>query len=228
MRTIRFYTVASATLAFVAMANVAAAQQPSQELSTLQMAQYVSSAQPADHARLRDHFVALADRYTADAARHAAMMSTFAGNPNRTSGDNLAVHCRRLGHLATEAAATVAGLAFHHGLLADGIRSVAPVGSWRFELGEGARQPTDRELRLAALNARTPADHGTLEEYFVGVAARRTAEAVAYLAMAQAYRGNPNRRGGDPAVHFDRMARLSREAAARAEAAAFDHHQLAG
>ena len=226
MRIIRSWTVAAGVLVLLAMAGIAAAQDIPRELSALQVIQFVSSGQPVDHARLRDHFVALADRYTANAARHTAMMSAFAGNPNRTSGENLAVHCRRLADQATKAADTVGALAYHHGLLADGMLSVAPAGAWRFEAGEGARQPTDRELRLAALNARTPADHGTLAEYFVGVAARRTAEANAYVARAQAYRGNPNRRGGDPAVLFDRMAERSREAAMQAEAAALEHRQL--
>ena len=228
MRIIRFWTVASGLPVLLAMAGIAAAQEVPRELSALHVIQYVSSGQPADHARLRDHFVGLADRYTADAARHAAMMSVFAGNPNRTSGENLAVHCRRLADQATKAAATVGELAYHHGLLADGMLSVAPAGAWRFEAGEGARQPTDRELRLAALNARTPTEHGALAEYFLGVARRRTAEANAYMVRAQTYRGNPNRRGGDPAVLFDRMAKRFREAAGEAEAAAFDHRQLPG
>jgi hypothetical protein len=89
-------TVASSVLAWLAMAGIGAAQNTAPELSTLEVIQYVSSGQPADHARLRDHFVALADHYTADAARHAAMMRTFAGNPNRTSGENLTVYCRRV------------------------------------------------------------------------------------------------------------------------------------
>jgi hypothetical protein len=228
MRTSRLWTVASGVLALLAMGSIAAAQDRPAELSTLQVIQYGSSGQPADHARLRDHFVALADRYTADAARHAAMPKGLTGNPNRTSWENLAVHCRRLEDLATEAAATVGGLAYYHGLLADGMPSVAPVGAWRFEAGEGARQPTDRELRQAELNARTRTEHAVLEEYFGTVAADRTAEANTYTAMARAYRGNPNRRGGDPAVHFDRMARLSREAAMRAATAAFEHRRLAG
>jgi hypothetical protein len=154
-------------------------------------------------------------------------MSEFAGNPNRTSGENLTVHCRQLADRATEAAATVGRLAYHHSRLAEGMPSVAPEGAWRFEAGEGARETTDRELHLAELNARTPTEHGILQEYFFMLADRRTAEANAYMAMAQAYRGNPNRRGGDPAVHFDRMEKLAREAAAKALAAAFEHRQPA-
>jgi hypothetical protein len=221
-------TVASSVVAWLAMAGMGAAQTTAPALSALEVIQYVASGQPADHARLRDHFVALADRYTADAARHAAMMTTFAGNPNRTSGENLAVYCRRQIDRATDAAGTAAGLAYYHGLLADDILSAAPARAWRFEAGEGARQPTDREVRLARLDARTRAEHGALQEYFAGVAARETARADAYSALAQAYRGSPNRRGGDPAVHFDRMAGQSREAATEARAAAFDHRQTAG
>jgi hypothetical protein len=172
--------------------------------------------------------VALADRYEAEAARHAALIGTFAGNPNRTSGESLAVHWRRLADRASEAATSMGELAYYHGLLADGILSIAPTDAWRFEAGEGARPPTDREVRLAGLDARTRAQHGALEEYFTSVEARQTARANAYAAWAQAYRGNPNRRGGDPAVHLDRMAGLSREAAAEARAEAFDHRRAVG
>jgi hypothetical protein len=83
-------------------------------------------------------------------------------------------------------------------------------------------------VRVAGLNARTRAEHGALEEYFTGVAARHTARAEAYAAWALAYRSNPNRRGGDPAAHFDRMAGVSRETAAEARAMAFDHRRAAG
>jgi hypothetical protein len=228
MRATTLLAIASGAVAWLAMAGMAAAQNTADDLSTLQVIQYVASGKPADHARLRDHFVALADRYAAEAARHAAMMRTFAGNPNRTSVETLAVHCRRLADRANDAAGTTGELAYYHGLLADDILSVAPAHAWRFEAGEGAREPTDREVRVAGLNARTRAQHGALEEYFTGVAARQTARANAYAARAQAYRGNPNRRGGDPAVHFDRMAGLSRQAAAEARAAAFDHRRAAG
>ena len=225
IRATSLLTVASGVLAWLAMAGIGTAQTTARELSALEVIQYVSSGQPADHARLRDHFVALADRYTADAARHAAMMTTFAGNPNRTSGENLTVSCRRRVERAIDAAVTAAELASYHGLLADGIVSAAPANAWRFEAGEGARQPTDREVRLARLDARTRAQHGALEEYFTSVETRQTARADAYTALAHAYRGNPNRRGGDPAVHLDRMAGLAREAAREARAAAFDHRR---
>jgi hypothetical protein len=59
------------------------------------------------------------------------------------------------------------------------------------------------------------------------VATRHTAEAEAHGRMAQTYRGNPNRRGGDPAAHCDRLVKLSRDAAAEARAAAAEHKELA-
>jgi hypothetical protein len=228
MRTISFRTIASGALALLAMVNVAAAQETRRELSTLQVTQAITSGQPADHARLRDHFGALAERYTADAAQHAAMANAYAGNPNRTSGAGLAAHCRHLGQLATDAATTLRELAEHHNNLAAGVASVAPADGKRFEAGEGARKPTDREIGEAAANANSPADHRAIEEYFVTLAARRTAEANTHVAMAQAYRGNPNRRGGDPAAHCDRMIKLLREAATEAQAAAKEHRQLRG
>ena len=227
MRTICFRTVATGVLALLAIANAAAAQDSSTLLSSLQVRQHVSSAQPADHALLRDHFVALAGRYTADAGRHTAMAAAYVGNPNRGSAASPGAHCRRLTALATESAATVRELAAHYGRLAEGIPSVAPRDGARFEAGEGAPQPTDQELRHASAAARTPADHRGLEEHFAALAARHTAEADEHVAMARAYRGNANRRGGDPGVHCDRMAKQSREAAEEARGVAAEHGRWA-
>jgi hypothetical protein len=227
MKTIRFRLLIPGVLTFLAMAAAAAAQDSSALLSSLEVRQHISSAQPADHASLRDHFVALADRYTADAARHTAMATAYVGNPNRGSATSPAAHCRRLAELATESAATVRQLAAHHERLAAGIPSEVPEDSARFEAGEGAPEPTNSELRKLAASARTPADHRDLEEYFVTLAARRAAEADEHTAMARAYRGNANRRGGDPAVNCDRMVKLSREAAEEARGAAAEHGRWA-
>ena len=61
-------------------------------------------------------------------------------------------------------------------------------------------------MRLAA-KASTPAEHRALEEYFLTLAKRYTAEANEHVAMAQAYRGT---RIAQAAVHHDRLGQVCR------------------
>ena len=107
--------------------------------------------------------------------------------------------------------------------------SSPPAGSSRFEGGAGARVPTDKDLATLAAKANAPADHRALEEYFQTLATRYTAEAKEQATMAQAYRGLPRTTGGasGAAVHFDNLAKTSRESAKEATAAAEMHKQLA-
>jgi hypothetical protein len=217
-----------APIALLALAAGAPAQVRAPEvLNVIELRQLVTSAEPGDHGRLSAHFAALAERYADDAARHTSMSKAFGGNPNRLGAVSASAHCARLAVLNTESAATLRELAAHHERLALGVPSTAPAESARFEHGEGAPAPTDQELRALAARARTPADHRALGEYFLTIAQRHTAEAEAHTWMAQAYRGNANRRGGDPAAHCDRLVKLSREAAEEARAAATEHTQLA-
>jgi len=218
----------AAPLALLAGVATAAAQARAPEvLNVIELRQLVSSAEPADHARLAAHFAALAERYTGDAARHTAMSKAFGGNPTRFGGVSAGMHCARLARLSTDSAATLRELATHHARLAMGAPSTVPADAARFEHGEGAPVPTAEELAALAARAQTPADHRALAEYFLTIAGNQTAEAEAHGRMAQAYRGNSNRRGGDPAAHCDRLVKLSREAAAEARAAATQHTQLA-
>jgi len=76
-----------------------------------------------------------------------------------------------------------------------------------------------------AAKAGTPADHRALEEYFLTLAKRETAEANEHVALAQAYRGT---RIAQAAVHHDRLAGLARDSAKEATAGAEMHKQLAG
>lgn len=221
-------TLAIAALALLGVAGSAVAQTSSAMLNTLEVRQLVARAEPGDHARLGAHFAALADEYTLEAERHTAMSTGMAGNPNRRAAAGPNAHCARLAELNTQAAATLRELAAHHERLAAGVPSTVPQDSARFESGEGAPEPTDTELAALEAMARIPADHRALEEYFLTLASRYTAEAKEHGAMAQAYRGNANRRGGDPAVHCDRMVKLSRESATEARAVAAEHAQLAG
>jgi len=216
-------------LALLATVITAAAQtRDPKVLNVIALRQLVASAEPGDHAKLSAHFAALAEQYTEEAARHTAMSKAFGGNPNRVGTVSASTHCARLARrLNTEAAATLRELATHHERLAMGAPSTVPVDSARFEHGEGTPAPTDSELAALAARARMPADHRALAEYFATVAARHTADAETHSRMAQAYRGNGNRRGGDPAAHCDRLVKLSREAAAEARAAATQHTELA-
>jgi hypothetical protein len=106
--------------------------------------------------------------------------------------------------------------------------SQAPPNSARFEAGEGAPPPSDAQLRALAARARTRADHLGLAEYFEAVAERQTDAANKYTAFARLYQVTIRRTvGGDPVLHYDRMATRYRESAARARAEAAKHRQLA-
>lgn len=232
MTSIRFRGIAIGLFAVAAFATQAAAQAPpSSILTTLEVRQLIARGEPADQARLRDHFTALAEQYEADAKQHHAMAQVFIASPSvRVRARSSADHCTRLENLAAQSARTLRELATHHASLAAGIPSTAPKNSARFEAGEGARVvwQHDKEIHDLAADARTPADHRVIEEYFDSVEKYYNKAVNEHTAMAQAYRAVPNRRGGgDPAAHCDRLARLSREAAQEAGAAAAEHKQAA-
>ncbi|MGH9202868.1 MAG: hypothetical protein ACRD2A_16710, partial [Vicinamibacterales bacterium] len=173
-----------------------------------------------------DHFLTLAVTYEADAERHVQMGRAYTGNPNRPSGaTSFAVHCTQLAKLANESATILRELAAHHERLAAGAPSTVPKNGTRFEEGASAPAPTDTQLRELATSARTPADHRSLEEYYVDLAAKYTSQAEKHVAMAQAYRGT---RIAQAAVHCDRLIEASRKAAKQALAAAAEHRQQAG
>ena len=214
-----------AGLALVAIAAGAAAQDRAALLTSIEVKELVARAEPNDHARLRDHFAALADRYAVDAQRHKAL-AQLTGNPNHpvTPG----VYRVRLADAATQSATTLRALSDHHGRLAAGLPSQAPVNSARFENGEGAPAPSDAQLRELSAGARTPADHKALEEYFTGLAEKYTRDAQRHDGMAQSYRGHANDRTGSFAawaVHCEGLAKSSRESANRARAAAAEQRQ---
>jgi hypothetical protein len=217
-------TAAVGALAVLVLAGAAAAQTASPILNTLQVRTLVASAEPADHARLSGHFSALADQHDAESRRHMAMASSFVGNPNRNLGTGMSAHCKRLATLNAESAATLRQLVTHHQALASGAPSTPPRGAAAFHGGAGAREPTPAELKALAAKAVTPADHRALEEYFVTLAKRYTAEATDHAAIAQSYRGT---RIAQAAVHCDRIVANAREAAQEATAAAEMHNALA-
>ena len=226
MRTIQIRFLSFAALACLVFTGTATAQDTSPgRLNTLEVQQLVKRAEPADNARLARHFTALAERYAAEAKRHTSMAQSFAANPSRNLGTGMSAHCKQLAELNTQSATTLRELATYHRGLAAGEAATPPAAGSRFEGGAGAPRPTAQELNAMAAKAGTPADHRALEEYFLTLAKRDTAEANEHVALAQAYRGT---RIAQAAVHHDRLAGLARDSAKEATAGAEMHKQLAG
>ncbi|MEQ1910033.1 MAG: hypothetical protein ABMA15_14490 [Vicinamibacterales bacterium] len=195
-------------------------------LNSLELQELIKRAEPADHARLEVHFAVLAEQYAADAKRHSAMAQAFIASPiRRTAANSAADHCKRLEQLNLQSAGTLRELAAHHEGLAAGKGSPVPRGAARFEAGAGATAPNAEELAALAAKASLPADHRALQEYFLTLAKRYTADASDHVAMAQAYRGT---RIAQAAVHCDRVVTLSKDSAKEATAAAAMHKELAG
>jgi hypothetical protein len=226
MRTVYFRSLSIAAIAVLTFAgSVAAQEKPSGLLNSLEVQQLVKRAEPGDNARLAAHFTALADRYAAEAKRHTSMAQSFVGNPSRNLGTGMCAHCKQLADLNTKSATELRELAAYHQKLASGVTATPPAGGARFEGGAGAPAPTEQELNAMAAKASTPADHRALEEYFLTLAKRYTADATAHATTASTYRGT---KIAQAAVHCDNLVRLSKDAAKEATAAAEMHKQLAG
>jgi hypothetical protein len=226
MKTVHFRPLSLAAAAVLTItASVAAQDRPSGLLNNLEVRQLVARAEPADQAQLSAHFTALGDRYASEAKRHMSMSQSFIGNASRNLGTGMSAHCKRLADLNTQSATTVRELAAYHAKLASGTPAAPPRDTARFQAGAGAPEPTEKELNALAARASTPAEHRGLEEYFLTLAKRYTAEANEHVALAQAYRGT---RIAQAAAHHDRLAGLSRDGAKEAAAAAGMHKQLAG
>jgi len=225
MRTVHFRSLSIAAIAVLTFAgSVTAQEKPSGLLNTLEVQQLVKRAEPGDNARLATHFTALAERYTAEAKRHTSMAQSFVGNPTRNFGTGTSTHCKQLANLNTQSATELRELASYHQELESGTTATPPAAGARFEGGAGAPAPTDQELNAMAAKASTPADHRALEEYFLMLAKRYTAEATEHATTANIYRGT---RIAQAAVYFDNLVRLSKDAAKEATAAAEMHKQLA-
>ena len=145
MRTIYSRTILAGAV-LVVITTTAAAQDRTALLTSIEVRRLVASGQRDDDARLRDHFAALAEMYSAEAARHTTMARTLQANPNHALAVSPDAHQMRLAKLAATSAATVRELSVYYGLLASGITSPAPNDSARFEAGEGAPAPNDRQI----------------------------------------------------------------------------------
>jgi hypothetical protein len=208
----------------IAAGTLAAQERPNGLLNNLEVRQLVARAEPADNARLAVHFSALADRYTAEAKRHQTMSQSFIGNPSRNLGTGMSAHCKRLADLNTQEATTVRELVAYHEKLAAGAPATPPRDGARFQGGAGAPEPNEKELNALAAKAGTPAEHKALEEYFLTLAKRYTTAADEHVTLSATYRGTKIAQAS--AIH-DHLARLARDSAKEATAAAEMHKQLA-
>ena len=226
MRNIHWRSLSLAAAVVLTLAsNVAAQAKTSGLLNSLEVRQLVARAEPGDQTQLSAHFTALAGRYAAEAKRHISMSQSFVGNPSRSLGTGMSAHCKQLANLNTQSETTLRELAEYHAKLASGSPATPPKDGARLQGGAGAPEPTEKELNALAAKAGTPAEHHALEEYFVTLARRYTAEANEHVALAQAHRGS---RFPQAAAHHDRLAGLSRDAAKAATAGAEMHKRLAG
>ena len=217
-----------ALAAAVFIADTSAAQTPSWLLNRLEVQRLVSVNTPDAHARLSKHFIALAESYTADAARYRARATASIGNPNHRLAAGIDVRRTQQAEDAARLADAARAMTAYHQLLSVGAAAVPPPARTRFDGGAGAPAPTPVELNALARRARTPADHRVLAEYYLTLEARETARANEHAQMANMHRGSGQRASETAAMHCDRMARLSREAATHAAAAVSSHRQLAG
>lgn len=226
MRTIYFRAVAVAFAAAFALTAAASGQQPAPGiLAAPQVREAVAGQQPADHAKLRAHFEALAARYDADARQHTAFAQAYAGNSR--GGAAAAAHHNRLAEAAKESAGIVRQLSTHHGQLGAGVTSTPPKGGERFERGAGApATPTRQQLLVLAARAQTPTEHGQLAEYYSMQIAGYQADARDHRAMAQGYQGL-NRPNVAAVAHCERLVALANDAVKETQALIDEHRKLA-
>ena len=224
MRTIHRSLAIAVTALLMLASNAAAQENSSAILKRLKVRQLVTRSEPADHARLSAHYSALADQYVAEARRHTVMSQSFVSNPSRKFGSGMSAHSKRLADLNTQQATTLRELAAYHNDLAGGKPATLPADAARFQNRAGAPAPTDKVLAEFAARASTPAEHHSLEEYFLTLALKYTADTKEHAAFAVALRGNRIERA---AVIHNRMAALSTDAAKEAYEAAQLHKGLA-
>jgi hypothetical protein len=220
--TSRFSSIAIAATFAAFAATTALAQPPvTAVLTDLEVRQLVARSEPADQARLAAHFSVLADRYAAEAKRHASMALGAAAQSGRQPG--LVVHCKQLASLDTDLASTARELATYHEKASQGTQSAAPADPGKLTAGVGARKADDAELTAFAEKAAAANDHKALADYFSTLARRYTDEARSHTSMAAAYRGT---RSAPAAVHCDRLVRLAQDAAKEARTAADAHSKM--
>ena len=217
----RYTAVVVGMLGLVASSPASAAQD---RLSATQMEALVAKAStPAEHAQLRQHYLDMVAIYTADTDAHVAMAKAYRRNPGKPAFGDPAVHIDRIAQRAREAAATARELATYHERLSAG----APKTEVKTPIAHPVMPMAEVEVVELIETAKTPAEHGKLSKQFAAEATSYTAEADRHAATAAGYRANPNRRGGDPAIHCDRFVQQMRDAATAARELASYHERVA-
>jgi hypothetical protein len=210
----------------VAVTLPASAQSGAWVLNRLEVQQLVAMDTVKAHAALARHFIALADSYRSDAARHTALAKAYVGNPNHPTDINVGATRMRKAEDATANASAARALAAYHLLRSLGRTSRRPAGTTAFDGGKGAPPPTAAEVDQLVSAARTPSAHRELVEYFLVVARTETSNAEAYTRAARMTRASGARNTEGVASRYDHLAREAREAARHANLAVELHRQL--
>jgi hypothetical protein len=218
--------IACAAVALLPTRVASAQTQAGAVLNTVELRQLVERAEPADHARLRAHFDALAERYGRKATQHERMAHAGTGQAGKSSNAGLAAHCRTLARADRELEKGARALAAFHGGRGSGASVPPPANTRGLESGVGATKPTATELEDFAEKAAKANDHRALADYFAALADRYTADADAHTGMATLYGTNSRLAGMVP--HCLRLAKTARDAAKEARTAAAMHKQLQG
>ena len=228
MRTLQFRSLSLAALTVLVLATNTLAQTPAAPapLSAAEFQQLVSSGTPADHARLKAYFSALADQDIAEAKRHDAMQQAFARNTKMGAmATSMSAHCKRLADISKASAASTRELAAEHDTLAAGATFTPPVSR---PMTAGVETTSDTEWSALAAKATTAADHQRLEQYFTAQATRYDRDAANHTAYAKSWRAStkaPN--AASIAAHCDQIAAQKNDAAKEARSAANMHKQHA-
>jgi len=210
----------------VAVAIPASAQAGSWVLNRFEVQQLVAMDTVKAHAALARHFIALADSYGSDAARHTALAKAYVGNPNHLTNINIGASRMRKAEDATANASTARALAAYHLLRSLGRTPRRPIGATAFDGGKGAPPPTPAEVDDLVSAARTPSAHRELVEYFLVVARTEASNAEAYTRAARTTRVSGARNTEGVAARYEHLAREAREAARQASLAVELHRQL--
>jgi hypothetical protein len=234
MRTFQIRSLSLPALAFMVFAAGSnpslTAQVKSPDLLTAsEVQQLVSRAEPADHARLRAHFAALADQDAAEAKRHNAMQQAYAGNTKLAHiASSMSAHCKRLADLSLESAATLRALAADHGKVAPGVASEAARVGGPGPATVATPAASEKEMIDLAAGGSSAAEHRRLEQYFSTLATRYDREAADHAAYAKSWR-TTTKVANAPAIaaHCDRVAAQRRELSKEAGAAASMHKEHA-
>lgn len=198
-------TFSAIALSMSAVVSAAPGRKAADLLTVKQVNELMLTTTPADHVKLQRHFLAVAAKYDAEAARHAGLALADLTNPNRGSHfpgnrPQRAKHCEQLSAAIREHA-------------------------------RDARTHASEHERVAM--ALTQSDHRTIQQYFLAVAAKYDAEAAAHSDSAQSYRKNWNLGShfpGSPSVrarHCERLAASIRETANKARDLAAEHERMA-